>query len=280
MKARHIWVAALTAVVLLGLILIIVVAASREGEYLPSGTSYYGGRIGVVDVKGMIIDSGPTCRWIEKLRRNPSIRAVVVRIESTGGGVSPSQEIYRALLRTRKVKPVVASMGSVAASGGYYVACASTRIVANGGTLTGSIGVLLTLGDYRGLMKKIGVEFIVLKSGRFKDAGSPFKKMTDEEKKHLQGILADVHNQFIIDVYNGRRGPLAAQGKKLTLKVIKDLADARIFTGRRAKDLKLVDVLGGFAEAVEIAARLAKIKGRPRLIRRPKEFSLWKTLRP
>mgnify|MGYP001615086616 FL=1 len=167
--------------------------------------------------------------------------------------------------KEKKQKKVVASMGTVAASGGYYVACASDWIVANPGTLTGSIGVIMEFANLEGLFKKIGVEGVVIKSGKHKDIGSPFRSITKDEKELLQAIIDDVYAQFISAV---------ADGRKMKPEAVKELADGRIFTGRQAKELKLVDELGTMQDAINITARLAGIKGEPGIIEKRMDFSI------
>ena len=203
---------------------------------------------------------------LKRFGENPSIKAIVLRIDSPGGGVVPSQEIYDAVQRVRNKnnKAVIASMGTVAASGGYYIAAATDRIIANPGTLTGSIGVIMETANVEGLLKKIGVEGIVVKSGKFKDVGSPLRKMTAEEQALLQAVMDDVHQQFIEAV---------AEGRALEPSTVQALADGRIFTGRQAKDAKLVDELGNLDDAIQLAADLAGIEGEPKVIEPRRRFS-------
>ncbi|MGH7253732.1 MAG: signal peptide peptidase SppA, partial [Nitrospiraceae bacterium] len=194
-------------------------------------------RIALIRVEGVILDAQQTVGDLKKFGDSPSVKAIVLRIDSPGGGVVPSQEIHDAVMRVRNKqnKAVVASMGTVAASGGYYIAAATDRIIANPGTLTGSIGVIMELANLEGLLKKIGVENVVVKSGRHKDIGSPFRKMSDEDRRILQSVMDDVHTQFIEAV---------AEGRSLDVSDVQPLADGRIFTGRQAKEIKLVDELG------------------------------------
>jgi protease-4 len=232
-----------------------------SGE-LPLG----GNRVALVEVEGVIADSERVVRELEAHGDDPSIRAVVVRIQSPGGVVAPTQEIYRAIRRLReRQKPVVASMGSVAASGGYYLAAAADHIVANQGSLTGSIGVLIQLAEVEGLLRKVGVRYEIIKAGRYKDIGNISRPMTDEERQILQSLLDDLHEQFVTDVADGRR---------LERTAVRALADGRVFSGRRARELGLVDSLGGLDEAVQKAAELARIPGKPRLVRPRRPFHL------
>jgi protease-4 len=224
-------------------------------------------RIALIRVEGVILDAQQTVGDLKNFGESPSVKAIVLRIDSPGGGVVPSQEIYEAVKRVRDKhnKTVVASMGTVAASGGYYIAVATDRILANPGTLTGSIGVIMELANVEGLLKKIGVESLVVKSGQYKDIGSPFRKMGPEDRRILQAVMDDVHRQFIEAV---------AEGRSLKVEQVRGLADGRIFTGRQAKEANLVDDLGDLAEAVKVAADLAGIEGEPKVIEPKRRFSI------
>jgi len=224
-------------------------------------------RIGLVRVEGVILDSKDTVSELKRFGDSSSIKAIVLRIDSPGGGVVPSQEIHDAVqrVRTKQNKTVVASMGTVAASGGYYIAAAADRIVANPGTLTGSIGVIMEMVNLEGLLHKVGVEGVVIKSGRYKDVGSPFRKMDPEERRILQSVMDDVHEQFIEAV---------AEGRSLDVKDVRPLADGRIFTGRQAVDADLVDELGDLDDAIRIAADMVGIEGEPTLVEPKKRFSI------
>lgn len=221
-------------------------------------------RVALVEVEGLIVDAERIVRELEEHAEDASIRAIVVRIQSPGGVVAPTQEIYDAIRRIRdQGKPVVASMGAIAASGGYYLAAAADRIVANPGTLTGSIGVLIQLADFEGLLEKVGVRYEVVKAGRLKDIGNIGRRMTDEERAVLQSLLDDMHDQFVTAV---------AQGRGLDRAAVVALADGRVYTGRRAKELGLVDALGGLEDAIRLAGALAKIPGKPKLVRPRRPF--------
>lgn len=215
-----------------------------------------GDRIGVIEIKGEITDAKKTLEDLKDFRDDDGIKAVVVRIDSPGGGVAPSQELYEALRKLREKKKVVASMGSLAASGGYYVACAADQIYADPGTLTGSIGVIMQVPNVTGLMQWAGVHMNTLAAGKMKDSLSPFRDLRPEERAYYEGVLEDVHEQFIEAV---------AQGRGLKVEEVRPLADGRVFTGRKAKELKLVDALGGMNDAVMAAAKLAGLKGEPEL---------------
>jgi len=225
-----------------------------------------GSRVALVEVEGLIVDAERVVRELEEHKDDPAIRAIVVRIQSPGGVVAPTQEIYEAIRRVRaKGKPVVASMGAVAASGGYYLAAAADRIVANPGTLTGSIGVIMQLAEIEGLLRKVGVRYEVVKAGRYKDVGNVSRPMTDEERAILQALLDDMYDQFVTAV---------AQGRGLARAQVLAVADGRVYSGRRAKELGLVDALGGLDEAVRSAGILAGIPGKPKLIRPRRSFHL------
>ena len=225
-------------------------------------------RIGVVTLKGVITDSRPVLDVLEKFGKDDSIKAIVLRIDTPGGGVGPSQEIYEKVRTLRKKKTVVASMGSMAASGGYYVACAAEKIVANPGSLTGSIGVIMHFTNMEDLFRKVGLRASVIKSGRYKDAGSPFRDMTGEERQLLQALIDDVHEQFVDAVSEGRG---IEKGNVI------EVADGRVFTGRQALKLRLVDELGDLDHAAEIAAKLAQLEGKPELyFPREEKRSVWR----
>ncbi|TKS59053.1 MAG: multidrug transporter [Nitrospira sp.] len=226
-----------------------------------------GDRIALIRVEGVILDSQATVGELKRFSENPSVKAIVLRIDSPGGGVVPSQEIHDAVkrVRTKNNKAVIASMGSVAASGGYYIAAATDRIVANPGTLTGSIGVIMETANVEGLLQKIGVEGVVIKSGKYKDVGSPLRKMSEEERGLLQSVMDDVHKQFIEAV---------AEGRAIELTDAQALADGRIFTGRQAKEAKLVDELGDLEDAIQLAADVVGIEGEPKVVEPRRRFSI------
>lgn len=227
-------------------------------------------RIGVVLVKGIITESKPTVDQLKKYGEDSNVRAVVVRIDSPGGGVAASQEIYDAVSSLRKKKKVVSSMGSVAASAGYYVACAADKIVANPGSVTGSIGALMHFSNLEDLLKKIGLKSSVIKSGKFKDIGSPVREMTAEEKQLIQGVIDDIYDQFLTTV---------SQMRKIPKEKLRPIADGRIFTGRQALKLGLVDELGDMEHSIDLAVKLSGIKGKPEVIY-PKEkgLTIWKMI--
>jgi protease IV len=224
-----------------------------------------------VELEGIILDVDDIVRDLKSHRDNPLVRAVVIRINSPGGVVGPTQELVRAVQRLREAgKPVVASLGAVAASGGYYVAVAADAIYANPGTLTGSIGVIMQMANLENLMKKVGVEYVVIKAGQFKDVGNVSRPMTPEERRVLQALLDDVHRQFIDAV---------AEGRKLDRSRVVTFADGRVFSGAQAKSLGMVDELGGLEEAVERAAKLAGLPTPPKVVQPRRRFSIMDLLR-
>ena len=246
-------------VLFLGTVWVFMAALSEEG--LPTG----GAKVAVVEIEGIIVDGSAAVRELREHAENPSIKAVVLRVNSPGGVVAPTQEIFAAIQRARKAgKPVVASLGAVAASGGYYVAVAADRIYANPGTLTGSIGVVMQLANLEGLLKKVGVEYVVVKAGAYKDVGNFARTMSPEERRMLQALLDDVYSQFVEAV---------SEGRGLEKKDVLAFAEGRIYSGQQALALKMVDELGGFEEAVEAAGKLANISGRPKLVYPRKKFS-------
>ncbi|OAQ19944.1 signal peptide peptidase SppA [Thermosulfurimonas dismutans] len=213
--------------------------------------------IGVVEIKGLITEADEKIKILEDFRYRKDIKALVVRIDSPGGTVGASQELYEELRRISRLKPVVVSLGSVATSGAYYAALGGTKILASPGTITGSIGVLLQIPNIEELLKKLGIKPVVLKSGKYKDLVSYYRTPSPKEKKILEETLSEVHEQFMRAV---------AERRKIPLEKVKELADGRIFTGEKAKKLGLIDDLGNFMEAVELAARLGDLKGRPHLV--------------
>ncbi|MBW2630837.1 MAG: signal peptide peptidase SppA [Deltaproteobacteria bacterium] len=214
-------------------------------------------KIGVVTIEGVLRNSKDTINQLDKYEKDGNVKAVVLRVNSPGGAVVPSQEIYDKVLHLKKSKKVVVSMGSVAASGGYYVACAADRIIANPGTITGSIGVIIQFSQIEDLLKKIGLKTTVVKAGRYKDVGSPVRDMTPDEKSLIQDVIDDIHNQFIEVVLSNRNIPREK---------VEDIADARIFTGRQALKIGLVDDLGNMEYAIDVASDLAGIKGKAEVI--------------
>ena len=228
-----------------------------------------GDKVAVIDIVGVISRTDTVIDQIHQYRDDQTVKAIVLRINSPGGSVAPVQEIYSEL---RKLdKPIVASMGSTAASGGYYIAAIADEILANPGTLTGSIGVIMQFTKLKGLYEKIGLEQQVIKSGKFKDTGSSMRDMTDEERALLQATLDDVHNQFIDAVFEGRQA-------HLTREEIVTLADGRVFSGQQAFGHKMVDQLGNLPDAIERAGELGGISGKPKVVRTKRKTSMLERL--
>jgi protease-4 len=270
MRRRTVRVLAATLVLYVGVAVLFLVLGSSRGSG-EGGQALFGPRVAIVELEGLIAEVDDLLREVKAHRENPQVKAVVMRINSPGGVVGPTQELHQALLRVREAgKPVVASLGSVAASGGYYTAVAADRIFANPGTLTGSIGVIMQMANVQDLFKKVGVEYVVVKSGQYKDLGSFARPMTPEERRVLQTLLDDVHAQFIDAV---------AQGRKLDRAEVVKFADGRVFSGVQARDLKMVDVLGGLEDAVNEAAKLAGLPVPPAVIRPSRRFSVFDLLR-
>ncbi len=224
------------------------------------------GNLAIVTLKGPIEDSRDVVDQIKTYADSEHVKAMVLRIDSPGGTVGASQEIHDSVVTTAKKKPVVVSMGDLAASGGYYAAAGATKIVANPGTITGSIGVIAHFVNAEDLLKKTHLRWEVIKSGSVKDIGSPLRPMTPEERKLMQSLTDDMHAQFMEAV---------AKGRKLPIDKVRALATGRVFSGRQAKEVGLVDELGGLEHAIEIAAKLGKIEGKPEVIEEEEEKFGW-----
>lgn len=254
MKKLLLWgLAVLAGMVLLFVACVAVVSSLIEDDGIAGGDG-----VGLVELKGAIIDGQETIRQLRQMKKDEHVKAVVLRVDSPGGVVGPSQEIYQAVKSLAKEKKVVVSMGSVAASGGYYVSAPATLIFANPGTITGSIGVLMKFSNIEGLLDKVGMKAFTIKTGKYKDTGSPARPMTAEERALLQGVIDNTHDQFVKAV---------AQGRRLPETEVRKIADGRILSGEQALALKLVDRLGTLQDAVEEAGRLGGIEGEPELIR-------------
>jgi len=227
-------------------------------------------KVGVVEVKGVLADAKTTLKQLQRFGQSEQIKAIVLRVNSPGGAVGPAQEILREVEKIRARKKIVASLGTVAASGGYYVACGADYVMANPGTLTGSIGVIMQFTNLSQLVHKLGLDLFNIKAGKFKDVGTPFREMTPEEKAYLQQLIDDVHEQFIKDV---------AKGRNLPVDKIRPLADGRIFTGEEARKQGLVDGFGNLQDAVDKAGQLAGISRKVEAVYPPRErFNLWNLL--
>ena len=245
-----------------GMLLLLVVCIGIITALFGDSDQLAGEGVGLVEIKGVIVDGQDTVRQLRVLKKDKRVKAVVLRVDSPGGVVGPSQEISAEVGGLAKVKKVVVSMGSVAASGGYYVSAPASLIFANPGTITGSIGVLMKFSNIEGLMGKVGMKAFTLKTGKFKDAGSPVRAMTADERQMLQGVIDSTHGQFIRAV---------AEGRRLPVEEVRLIADGRIFSGEQALALKLVDRIGTLQDAIEEAGRLGGIEGEPAVIRPPKK---------
>ena len=233
-------------------------AASVMGGLMQEGWKTSNSEIAMVHVNGMLMDSTEIVRQLSKYRRDPKIKAIIIRIDSPGGAVGPAQEIYDEIYKVKDSKKLVyASLGSVAASGGYYIACAADYVLANPGTLTGSIGAIMAFNNVEELAKKIGVRPAVIKSGAFKDSGSPLRSMQPEERKLLQTVVDDVHQQFVGAV---------SRGRNLSIDEVKLFADGRVMTGKQALEFKLIDEFGGLEKTKEILGTKIGIVGYPNII--------------
>ena len=239
-------------------LLAVMVLLAVGSALLPDRWKSPSGEIALVRIQGMLMDSQNIVRQLSNYRHNPNVRGIVLRIDSPGGAVAPAQEIYNEIMKLKADhKTVYASMGTVAASGGYYIACAANYVLANPGTLTGSIAAVMAFSNIEELTDKIGVKPIIIKSGKYKDVGSPMRGMKPEERKLLQSVVDDVHQQFIQAV---------AKGRGLPVSEVNEIADGRIMTGQQALTLKLVDEMGGLEKTIELLAKKIGVEGRPKVI--------------
>ena len=239
-------------------LLAVMVLLAVGSTLLPDRWKSPSGEIALVRIQGMLMDSQNIVRQLSNYRHNPNVRGIVLRIDSPGGAVAPAQEIYNEIMKLRADhKTVYASMGTVAASGGYYIACAANYVLANPGTLTGSIAAVMAFSNIEELTDKIGIKPIIIKSGKYKDVGSPLRGMKPEERKLLQSVVDDVHQQFVQAV---------AKGRGLPVSEVNEIADGRIMTGQQALTLKLVDEMGGLEKTIELLAKKIGVEGRPKVI--------------
>ncbi|MBN2621010.1 signal peptide peptidase SppA [candidate division WOR-3 bacterium] len=258
MKKIHIIIVCVVGgAIILGLLIGFAVKAMKQ-------SGMYGGQVGVIEIYNVITTSKFVVENIKTFSGDPSIKAILVRVDSPGGGVAASQEIYEELRRAKETKKVVVSMGAVAASGGYYVALPADVIVANPGTITGSIGVIMEFPVFERLLEKIGIEFEVVKSRDHKDIGSPFRRLDNEERALLKNVIMDVYDQFVTATVDARGLP-----RDSVLKY----ADGRIITGRQAFELGFIDTLGTFSDAVDITGDLVGIED-PYLVYPPRRLSI------
>ena len=258
-KHRDWLIGGIIVVAMLILIMVMVTLVSMKQNYDGVTLSSRGEKVAVIELLGPIYDSRSIVRQFKTYGEHGSVKAIVFRIESPGGLVAAAQEIYEAVKRVRgKGIPIVASMGTVAASGGYYVACGADTIMANPGTTTGSIGVIAQFPNISGLLDKVGIKYETIKSGRYKDTGSPYRDLTPTDRQHLQSWVDDAFYQFV-DVIVEERG--------ISRKKVLRLADGRVFTGKQALKEGLIDLLGDYAEAVRLAAQLGGIEGEPTIVK-------------
>lgn len=254
----------ITIAVLFSVLILFVLSVKIAATIIGSENSHVTSRegVGLVEVKGMILDSKETVRQLRYFLKKDSVKAVVLRVDSPGGIVAPSQEIYAEVKKFAARKKIIVSMGSLAASGGYYISAPATIIYANPGTITASIGVILKLSNIESLMDKIGIKSHTLKTGKYKDSGSPLRQFSAEDRAMLQSVIDNTHQQFVRAV---------AEGRRLPIEDVRKIADGRILSGEQARELKLVDRLGTLQDAIEEAGRVAGISGDPELLLPPKK---------
>jgi protease IV len=250
------------------IITIIVVVLSIVLYLLGPLGSAGAGKIGVIEIEGAIMDMKEAMEDVVKFKEDDGVKGVILRINSPGGAVGPTQEIYSEIKKLKQSKKVYVSMGSVCASGGYYLAVTGEKVYASPSTITGSIGVIMEQAVVEDLMKKIGIESNTIKSGPLKDTGTPFRKMREDEKKYLQGLIDSIYEQFVNDV---------AEGRKMPVDQVKQLADGRIYTGLQAKETGLIDNIGTFYDVVDEMQKDLGIHGKPSLVygKRPFSFLRW-----
>ena len=233
-------------------------------------TDFFAGKegVGIIDLRGLIVSSEQVLKHLTEFRNNPEVKSIVLRIESPGGAVGAAQEIYEEVKRTNEVKPVIASMGSMGASGGYYAALGAENIIANPGTMTGSIGVIVKFPNLEGLFEKIGYKSEVVKSGPLKDIGASNRAITEDERRLMQDLIDNVYNQFVRDI---------AEARALPVETVSELADGRIYTGEQAFEVGLIDSLGNFTDAITHAADMGGLDTEnPQLIypKQDRKFSI------
>ena len=245
-------------VVVIGFLILGVFIASIAGNDTTSRGDVFGDKVAIIPIDGEILGSRDAIEALHRYARNSNVKAIIMRINSPGGAIAPSQEIYEEIrnVRAHSGKPIIASLDSVAASGGYYIASACDRIVANPGSITGSIGVILQWMETKDLLAWAKLKPETITSGAMKAAGSPYQDLTDAQRAYFQGIVMQLHSQFVRAVAAGRKG-------KLTEAEVGKIADGRVFTGEQALGLKLVDELGNLDDAINVAGKLGGIHGRP-----------------
>jgi protease-4 len=248
-------IAAVCCLFLLMIVISIMGISRQDGFSFTSG----GGKVAIIEISGVISGSEDVIRQLKKYDKDKSVKAIVVRIDSPGGQVAPTQEIFNQIVRIKESGiPVVVSIASVAASGGYYIACAGDTIVANPGSLTGSIGAIIDFLTFEGLMGKIGMQHEVVKSGELKDVGNFARPMTEKERVMMQAAINDVYNQFVEAI---------SESRNLEISQVEEIADGSVFTGNQALELGLVDKLGGLEEAIDLAGKMGGLGDNPRVVR-------------
>lgn len=266
-NSKIVWGVAIATAVLVvlfsGLLLLAVFLLSDEDPAFSFGSN----KIAVIPLEGVIFDSRPVIDDLKKFADDGGVKAIVLRIDTPGGGVAASQEIYREVKRIReeKKKTVLVSMGSVAASGGYYIACAADKIVANPGTITGSIGVIAEWYNYGELLKLAKLKSETFKSGKFKDTGNPARDLTIEEREYFQHLIDQLYGQFLATVVEARNGR-----KDLNAEKVKELADGRVFSGQEAVENGLIDEIGNLRDTIMLAAKMSGVSGEPQIVAPPK----------
>ena len=251
------------AIVILFLLIFIFLAGIGSGLLLSGDSSFSSGdKVAVLRVEDIILDSQIYLESLDAIAKDDSVKALVVRIDSPGGAVGPSQEIFSELKKLGKELPIVASIGGVGASGGYYIACAAQKIYANPGAITGSIGVIAQFASYEKLLDWAMIDVEIIKSGKYKDVGSSFRKMNEADKQYIQQLIDNVYEQF---------KSVVADARDLDTKQIDKVADGKIYTGEQALNLKLIDELGTINDAIRMAGDLGGIEGKPEVIYFPKK---------
>jgi protease-4 len=258
-----------TCLIIVAILVVLLTISGIITLISDNSVSFDGNKIALVRIEGAILDSEKAIGEIKKYSKDSSVKAILLRVNSPGGAVAPSQEIYIEVKKAVEKKPVVISMGTVAASGAYYISAPASRIIANPGTITASIGVIMEVPNFSGLMEKVGVKSEVIKSGKHKDLASAFRGIGKEERMILQNVLDNVHEQFITAV---------AEGRNIEVSELRKIADGRIFTGQQAIDVGLVDELGNMEDAIRITADLAGIEGEPKVIEEKEKKSFFDLL--
>lgn len=264
-KSPNRWVWITVAIIVLLFLLIRISGLGGDSEGLQIGD-----KVGLVEITGEIFISKHHIKKLEKLRKRKDIRAVVIRVDSPGGLVAPTQEIYAKVVAVDREKPVIVSVGSAAASGGYYIAAGGRKVVANPGSIVGSIGVRFDFPVAVELMDKIGLRFETFKSGELKDAGSPTREVTERDREFFRSVIKNIKEQFVNDI---------ALSREMSIPEVESLADGRVFTGDQALELGLIDTLGTLEDAIAIAAESGGIKGKPRVFEfKKKRPSIFETI--